>query len=332
MENEREVRGIRKIIAVANQKGGVGKTSTCINLGASLAHFSQETLLIDIDPQANTTSGVGFDKRSQEKTLYQVLVGEARLEEVIHQTSVSWLDLIPAGRHLVGAEAELMEVEGRELILSRCFEQFNRAYRYLLIDCPPSLGLLTINALAAADSVLIPVQCEYYALEGLAQLLETVELVRERLNPRLAIEGVLFTMVDQRMNLTQQVIEEVKRYFGDQVFTTQIPRAVRVAEAPGFGKPLFLYDRYSKATEAYLQLAKEIIAKPPVMTEKPRSFRTSVTSLCFKEETRGKPKDAELTTLPETPTASKQEFPGEPDEELRNEPPAFPKEVNPVTR
>ncbi|MBI3291279.1 MAG: ParA family protein [Elusimicrobia bacterium] len=252
---------MKKIIAIANQKGGVGKTSTCINLGASLAHFSQETLLIDSDPQGNTTSGIGLDKKTSEKTLYQVLLGELKLDEVIQPTSVSWLDVIPAGAHLVGAEAELMGTDGRELILQRHLETFNRAYRYLLIDCPPSLGLLTINALAAADSVLIPVQCEYYALEGLAQLLETIEVIRERLNPRLAIEGVLFTMVDQRMNLTQQVIEEVKKFFGEKVLSTQIPRAIRVAEAPGFGKPLLIYARDSRATEAYLQLAKEIISK-----------------------------------------------------------------------
>lgn len=248
-----------RIIAVANQKGGVGKTTTAINLAASLAYLGQETLLIDIDPQANATSGIGIDKKSLKSSIYQVILDYAALEDVLQATGVDWLDVVPSQLDLIGAEVELVNLPEREQKLKRALDRFQRVYRYILIDCPPSLGLLTLNALVAADSVLIPLQCEYYALEGLSQLLKTIELVRSSNNPELVLEGVLLTMYDGRVNLSSQVIEEIKKHFGPKVYKTVIPRNVRLAEAPGFGKPVLVYDKNSAGAKTYLELAEEFL-------------------------------------------------------------------------
>jgi chromosome partitioning protein len=248
-----------KIIAIANQKGGVGKTTTAINLAASLAHLGQETLLIDMDPQGNTTSGLGIDKKKLEKSIYRVLIDEMLLEDVLLNTELDWLDVAPAHTDLIGAEIELVNMPNRELKLKQALDKFHKVYKYVVIDCPPSLGLLTLNTLVAANSIIIPIQCEYYALEGLGQLLKTIDLVRDNLNTELMLEGVLLTMYDGRMNLSQQVVEEIKKHFGDKVYNTRIPRTVRLAEAPGFGKPVLLYDKSCKGTEAYLDLAKELL-------------------------------------------------------------------------
>ncbi|HEX2202435.1 MAG TPA: AAA family ATPase [Longimicrobium sp.] len=251
-----------RIIAIANQKGGVGKTTTAINLGACLAVAEKKTLVIDTDPQGNATSGLGIDKDEVERSIYDVLLEEAPMEEVIvPQVHFPYLDVLPATRDLVGAEVELVGRKNRETILRRAVDAVRDRYDFILIDCPPSLGLLTLNTLAAADSVLIPIQCEFYALEGLSQLLNTVTLVQKNLNPALQIEGVLLTMYDSRLNLSRQVAEEAKEYFGPKVYRTTIPRNVRIAEAPSFGKPIVLYDVLSVGAKSYLGLAKEVIAR-----------------------------------------------------------------------
>jgi chromosome partitioning protein len=253
-----------KIIAVANQKGGVGKTTTAINLAASLAHLGQETLLIDMDPQGNATSGLGIDKKTVQKHIYQVLMNEVPLDDVLMPTELDWLDLAPAHIDLIGAEIELVNTEQREFRLQKALSRFHKVYRYIIVDCPPSLGLLTLNSLVAAHSVVVPVQCEYYSLEGLGQLLKTIDLIRQGFNAQLALEGVLLTMYDSRVNLSRQVIDEIKKYFGDKVYNTRIPRTVRLAEAPSFGKPVLLYDKSGRATKAYLDMAKELLAHQPV--------------------------------------------------------------------
>ncbi|HEX6749183.1 MAG TPA: AAA family ATPase [Longimicrobium sp.] len=251
-----------RIIAIANQKGGVGKTTTAINLGACLAVAEKRTLVIDTDPQGNATSGLGIDKDEVEKSIYDVLIEEAPIEDVIvREVHFPYLDVVPATRDLVGAEVELVNRKGREIILRRAIEAVRDRYDFILIDCPPSLGLLTLNTLAASDSVLIPIQCEFYALEGLSQLLNTVTIVQKNLNPALQIEGVLLTMYDGRLNLSRQVADEAKEYFGPKVYKTTIPRNVRIAEAPSFGKPIVLYDILSVGAKSYLSLAKEVIAK-----------------------------------------------------------------------
>jgi chromosome partitioning protein len=253
---------LSRIIAIANQKGGVGKTTTAINLGASLAAAEKRTLIIDIDPQGNATSGIGVPKEVISRTIYDVLVEAGPLEEAIVQgIHFPFLDVVPATRDLVGVEVELVPRAGREVVLRSAVEQVRDRYDYILIDAPPSLGLLTLNTLAAADTVLIPIQCEFYALEGLSQLLNTVRVVQRNLNPRLQIEGVLLTMFDQRLNLSKQVAEEAKEYFGDRVFHTVIPRNVRIAEAPSFGKPIVVYDILSVGAKGYLSLASEVIAR-----------------------------------------------------------------------
>ncbi len=250
-----------KIITLVNQKGGVGKTTSAINLAACLAYMGQETLLIDMDPQANTTSGLGVDKDSLESHIYHSLIDNIRLEDILKPTPVQLLDLAPSNQDLTGAEVELVGVENRETRLRDVISKFEKEYKYIFVDCPPSLGLLTLNSLVAADSVIIPMQCEYYALEGVSQLIKTIELVQKNLNPKLEIEGVLFTMFDSRTNLSEQVEQEIRKYFGDKVYDTRIPRAVRLAEAPSYGKPIILYDRYSKGTDAYVGFAKEFIKR-----------------------------------------------------------------------
>ena len=249
-----------KIIAISNQKGGVGKTTTAINLCASLAVAEKPTLLVDMDPQANATSGLGFDKNAFETTVYQALFDSALAREAIVDTAMPFLRLLPSNQQLTGAEIELVAQVGRELKLKVALAGLRDDFDYLVIDCPPSLGLLTVNVLTAADSLLIPVQCEYYAMEGLGQLLGTVQLVQSTLNPDLDIEGVLLTMFDKRLNLASQVVEETINYFGDKVYDTIIPRNVRLSESPSFGKPILLYDIQSKGAESYLKLAREVIA------------------------------------------------------------------------
>jgi chromosome partitioning protein len=249
-----------RVIAIANQKGGVGKTTTAINLGASLAVAEQKTLIVDIDPQGNATSGLGLEAREDRSTIYDVLVGGRPAEEcLVRGIHFEHLDLLPSTRDLVGAEIELVQTGERETVLRRALAPIREAYDFVLVDCPPSLGLLTLNTLTAADSVLIPIQCEFYALEGLSQLLNTVRLVQKGLNPGLEIEGVLLTMYDRRLNLSKQVADEALEYFGDRVYRTTIPRNVRLAEAPSFGQPIVHYDVLSAGAQSYLALAKEVV-------------------------------------------------------------------------
>jgi chromosome partitioning protein len=250
-----------KVISIANQKGGVGKTTSSINLAASLAAIEHPTLIIDIDPQSNTTSGLGIDTSTVTNSIYEVMIGSAEISDTIRQTELDFLDLVPAHINLVGAEIEMIDREQRERILTKAISELRDKYDFIIIDCPPSLGLLTINALTASDSIVIPVQCEYFALEGLGQLLNTIKIVRQHLNPSLDIEGVVLTMYDTRTRLSNQVADEVKRYFDDRVFKTVIARNVRLAEAPSFGKPALLYDSTSVGSKNYLALAGEIIKR-----------------------------------------------------------------------
>ena len=250
-----------RIIAIANQKGGVGKTTTNVNLAACLAQAGRRVLAVDMDPQGNTTSGLGLDKKSLALTTYNLLLGDSFIDQVIQPTVVEGLRLLPANVNLSGAEIELIEEPRREYKLRGVLSHAKYLYDYILIDCPPSLNLLTLNALCAADTILVPIQCEYYALEGLTQLLHTVELVQRKLNPRLTIEGVVFTMFDARTNLSAQVVDEVKAHLSAYTYKTIIPRNIRLSEAPSHGLPISLYDEKSKGAEAYMQLAQEVMAK-----------------------------------------------------------------------
>ena len=248
-----------RIIAVANQKGGVGKTTTTINLSACLAEQGQKVLVIDVDPQGNTTSGLGIDKNNTENTVYELMLGEASIDDCIYKSVMDDLDVIPSNVNLAGAEIDLIDIDDREYILKKMVNSLKEKYDFILLDCPPSLSMLTVNAMTAANTVLVPIQCEYYALEGLSQLIRTINLVKQKLNPELEIEGVVFTMYDARTNLSLQVVENVKANLKQTVYKTIIPRNIRLAEAPSHGLPINLYDSKSAGAESYRLLAEEVI-------------------------------------------------------------------------
>lgn len=248
-----------RIIAVANQKGGVGKTTTTINLSACLAEQGQKVLVIDVDPQGNTTSGLGIDKNNTENTVYELMLGEASIDDCIYKSVMDDLDVIPSNVNLAGAEIDLIDIDDREYILKKIVNSLKEKYDFILLDCPPSLSMLTVNAMTAANTVLVPIQCEYYALEGLSQLIRTINLVKQKLNPELEIEGVVFTMYDARTNLSLQVVENVKSNLKQTVYKTIIPRNIRLAEAPSHGLPINLYDSKSAGAESYRLLAEEVI-------------------------------------------------------------------------
>jgi len=251
--------GMAKIIAVANQKGGVGKTTTAVNLSACLAVKNRKVLLIDIDPQGNATSGLGIDKNTVKSSIYDVIINEIDIEDTLLPTKIKNLMVSPSNINLAGAEVELVSVISREMRLKTALENVENKFDFILIDCPPSLGLLTVNSLTAANTILVPIQCEYYALEGLSQLMNTVKIVQKHLNRNLRVEGVVLTMFDARTNLSIQVVDEVKKYFGNKVYRTIIPRNVRLSEAPSYGLPIILYDEKSRGAECYMELADEVI-------------------------------------------------------------------------
>lgn len=262
-----------EIVVVANQKGGVGKTTTSINLSYALACLNQEVLLIDFDPQGNAGSGLGVNVEEGDKSVYHLLTKTATFDQVVRQTSNELLDVIPACKHLAGAEVELVNVRGRENMLKDALEPLRSMYKYIIIDCPPSLGLLTLNAMMAADNVIMPVQCEYYAMEGMAHFISTVAKIKQFLHPKLKLDGGVLTMFDSRMNLSKQVFAEVSRFFGDQVYKTPIPRNIRLAEAPSFGQSIFDYDPACRGANAYIQLAIEFLSRRGANAEDYRSFQ-----------------------------------------------------------
>jgi len=251
---------VRKIITVANQKGGVGKTTTAVNIAAGLAVSEVSTLLIDMDPQANATIGCGIDYRSLDKSIYEVLINGRDINDAIYQTEIPYLDISPSTTNLVGAEIEMVSLMGRETVLKKALENLKKDYKYIIIDCPPSLGLLTINSLTASGSVIIPIQCEYYAMEGLGQLLHTIRLVQKSLNRELQIEGVLLTMYDSRLRLSQEVSDQIRSHFKDKAYKTVVRRNVRLGESPSFGKPIILYDASSAGAHDYMDLVGEILS------------------------------------------------------------------------
>jgi chromosome partitioning protein len=261
-----------RVISIANQKGGVGKTTTAINLSASLAVAEQRTLLIDIDPQGNASSGLGITRNNVDQTIYHALIDGVPLKTLLRDTELTFLKIVPSNINLIGAEIELVSVPEREKRLRKALEDVRDQFDFLIIDCPPSLGLITLNALTASDTVLVPLQCEYYPMEGLSQLVETIKLIKNGLNPDLEIEGILLTMFDRRNNISSQVAQEVRKHFGKVVFDTIIPRNVRLSESPSFGKPIILYDADSRGAESYLELAREILGlkkgnlEPPQIT------------------------------------------------------------------
>ena len=250
-----------KVIAISNQKGGVGKTTSAVNIATYLAVTETPTLLIDMDPQANATSGLGIEVGSYKKSVYDIVIGKEKVVDVLHKTDLDYLDVVPSSAQLVGAEIELVSLFSREKMLKEALEEIEGKYKYIIIDSPPSLGLLTINVLTASDSIIIPIQCEYYALEGLSQLLNTIRLVQRHLNKNLEIEGILITMYDHRLNLSRQVVQELKEYFGDKVYDTYIKRNVRLGEAPSHGKPILLYDAISTGAQNYMNLVSEMLSQ-----------------------------------------------------------------------
>ena len=263
-----------KTFSLCNQKGGVGKTTTAVNLATSLAQSQKKVLLIDIDPQGNATSGLGLDKNAIQKTIYNLLINENIDSEVVLSTCVTNLDIIPSNPQLAGAEIELIRSEKREFLLKNAIGETKEKYDFVLIDCPPSLSLLTLNSMVASDGILIPLQCEYYALEGLGQLLSTYQLVKEKLNPELEVSGVILTMADFRTNLTQQVIEDVRNHFQDRVFKTVVPRSVKISEAPSFGKPIALYDPHSRGAKCYEEVGKEFLTRFSGAQDKAQTAKT----------------------------------------------------------
>jgi chromosome partitioning protein len=249
-----------RVISIANQKGGVGKTTTAVNLSASLAVAEKKTLLIDFDPQGNASSGLGISREEVNRSIYHALIDQVPLKDLLRDTELDFLKIIPSNIDLIGAEIELVPFPNREMCLRNALREVREEFDFLIIDCPPSLGLITVNSLTASDSVLIPLQCEYYPMEGLSQLLKTIKLIKNSLNPWLKIEGILLTMFDKRNNISHQVTEEVRKHFGPMVFNTVIPRNVRLSECPSFGKPIILYDADSRGAESYLDLAKEVLS------------------------------------------------------------------------
>lgn len=265
-----------EVISIANQKGGVGKTTTAINLAVALASFDFETLIIDFDPQGNTTSGLGIEIKEGVNTAYDAISQNVNPEEAIYQTSIEWLDIMPTDHNLAGAEIELVSEFSRESVLKKIIQKIKGMYKFIIIDCPPSLGLLTINALNASDSIIVPVQCEYYAMEGLAYFTSTVEKIRSALNPALKIDGAVITMFDSRINLANQVLEEIKKFYGEKLYNSVIPRNIRLAEAPSFGQPIFIYDPCSRGAKAYKNFAIEFLTRRGINTESYKNSEIAV--------------------------------------------------------